>query len=395
MSEEPKKEGSSLAEMIKEGRAYLNFRYRFEHVDQDGVLNKAKASTLRSRLGFDTAEFAGFSAKLEIEDISEIGSDSYNNTINAKSDYAVVADPDGTEVNQAYLTFSGISDTKIRGGREAINLDNLRFIGDVGWRQNNQTYDGVNLTNTTIEDIKFFYSFVGNVNRIFGDDSDNGDLDTSLNLFNIAYTGIPGAKLVTYVYLLDVEDVPGLSTSNVGISLVGKVSGSDSIDILYDFEFAHQEDYEDNPLEFDAKYWRASLGAKVEGISLVAGFESLGSDQGNIGFSTPFATLHKWNGWADKFLSTPDSGLEDTFVKASYVQKDISENIDKLVFAAVYHYFSADEGSDKYGTEWDFNFVVNFLKNYSAGVKYAVYNADNFATDTEKLIFTLTSNFNQ
>ena len=47
---------SSVSEAISKGKATLSFRYRFEHVDQDGVEKQAKASTLRTRLGLESAE---------------------------------------------------------------------------------------------------------------------------------------------------------------------------------------------------------------------------------------------------------------------------------------------------------------------------------------------------
>ena len=381
--------------VFSEGKFYLNTRYRFEHVDQDGVLKNAKASTLRTRLGFNSGEFQGFSFKVEVEDVSEIGEDTFNNTINGRSDFPVVADPDGTELNEAYISYQGFDDTVVRAGREALKLDNLRFVGDVAWRQNNQTYDGVNVTNTSIEDLKLFYAFVGNVNRIFGEDSPAGDFNTSLNLFNARYSGLSAVTLAAYAYLLDIDDAPALSSSTVGLHAWGETEVSDSLSVIYDGEYAYQQDYEDNPTNYDAQYWRAAVGAKTSGFVVKGGLESLGSDDGMLGFSTPFATLHAWNGWADKFLATPATGLEDAFLSVQYSVKEPSECIDKLSFQTVYHYFSSEENSSKYGEEWDFSLVADFREHFSAGVKYAVYDSASFATDTEKLIFTLAAKFSQ
>ena len=386
---------SEMKKFISEGKAYIDARYRFEYVDQDGVANTAKASTLRTRLGFKSGLVHGFGMKVEVEDVSEIGSDAYNNTLNGKTDRPVVADPDGTEVNEAYLSYEGVENTTIHAGREAIKLDNVRFVGDVGWRQNNQTYDNAHIVNTSVPDLKLMYGFIWNVNRIFGDDSPVGDLDTETHLVNVKYTGIPAAAITAYAYLLDIEDVPGLSSSTYGVRANGSSEMNESMKLLYDGEYAYQEDYADNPTSYSAQYWRAELGAEMNGLTIRGGYESLGSDDGVAAVSTPLATLHKWNGWADKFLATPANGLNDAYAGVKYSMAGISDSLQKFSVEAIYHYFSSDEQSTKYGEEWDFNLLTKVCEHVNLGVKYARYDAANFATDTEKIIFTLQTGFSQ
>lgn len=386
---------SDFQSMINASKVYLNNRYRYEWVDQDGLADKAKASTLRNRLGVTSGELAGLSAKIEIENVQEIGSDTFNNTLNGKTNYPVVADVEGTEVNQAFLQFSGIEKTVLRGGRENLALDNNRFIGDVGWRQNNQTYDGVNMANQSLENTKLFYGFVGNVNRIFGEDSPVGDYHTKLHLFNVNYSGIKDTTWVGYAYLLDVDSAPAASSSNIGTSFTGKVGLDSASSLLYEAEVAYQQDYQNNPADYSALYWRLGGGYALNNLSLLAGYESLGSDGGHVGFSTPFATLHKWNGWADKFLSTPDTGLDDVYGGLRYTWSEVCPEIKSVAFETYYHYFSAEEGGDKYGTEWDFNLMASASQYFSFGLKYASYNSAGFASDTDKLIFSLESNFSE
>ncbi len=379
---------SPLSRFLSEGDLSLDERYRFEVVDQDGFSKTAKASTLRSRLEFLSGKVAELQTKIQIEDITEIGNDLYDSTVNGNSEYPVVADPDGTEINELWLSYFGIPDTVIRGGREALKLDNLRFIGDVGWRQNNQTYDGLNIVNKTVPDLTIFYGFIGNVNRIFGEDSPNGDFNTKLNLLNVKFSGIPYLDLTSYVYLLDVDSLPTASSGTFGGLAQGKRPVSDVVALTYEGEYAFQQDYQDNPLNYSAHYWRASLGVDVNHFVIQAGHESLGSDDGRVGFNTPFATLHAWNGWADKFLQTPENGLRDDFAKLSYSVNAIHRNLEELTAQVVYHYFSSDEFSTKYGDEWDFNLHARFSRFFSLGVKYALYDSAAFASDTEKLIFT-------
>ena len=59
---------------------------------------------MRSTLGYETGRLNGFGAFIEFENVTDLGGDNYNSTTNGETDYSVVADPDGTEVNQAYLS---------------------------------------------------------------------------------------------------------------------------------------------------------------------------------------------------------------------------------------------------------------------------------------------------
>ena len=48
--------------------------------------------------------------------------------------------------------------------------------------------------------------------------------------------------------------------------------------------------------DFDTDYLFAELGAVFSGVTAKLGYEVLGSDSGMMGFQTPLATLHKFNG---------------------------------------------------------------------------------------------------
>jgi hypothetical protein len=130
-----------LNKAVKEGSVKLDFRYRYEHVDQDGFDKEANASTLRSRLTLASGTVWGLSALAEIDNISNIGNDLYNSTENGKVQYPVVADPKGTDINQVWLKYSW-EDLSGTYGRQRILHGSQRFVGGVGWRQNEQTYDG-------------------------------------------------------------------------------------------------------------------------------------------------------------------------------------------------------------------------------------------------------------
>lgn len=379
----------SLVDAIKNGRPLINIRYRFEYVDQDGKPEDAKAHTVRTKLGYETAPFYDFSALLEFENSTTLGGESFNNTINGKTRYPVVADPEATEINQAYLTYAGIPDTRLQAGRRAIKLDNDRFVGNVGFRQNEQTFDSATIANSTLADLTAQYSYVFGVQRIFGDDSPVGDFDTSSHLIHVAYDGFEIAAISAYGYLIDLDhDAPGLSSKTFGIRVKGAYPVGEA-KLLYTAEFAHQSDYANNPSNFGLPYFLIEPGVAYGGLTAKAGFESLGGN-GRNAFQTPYATLHAFQGWADVFLTTPANGIQDYYASLSYVfDIDGFEVLDGLKLTGVYHLFEAEDSSADYGTEWDINISKKFYERFTLALTYANYSRDQFAADIERFWVTV------
>ena len=382
----------TLQDAIKGGKLDFNFRYRFENVDDDFRAKEAHASTLRSRLTYTSQVWNNLQVQVEADDVTVIGGENYDDLNNHMTDHAVVADPEGTEVNQAWIAYSGLDDTTLKYGRQRINLDNQRFIGGVGWRQNEQTYDSFTLSNSSLPDTTLFYGYINNVNRIFGPDDGRAgtpaadvDWDSSANIFNINYKGLGICTLSAYAYLLDLEDAPAASNKTYGIRLSG-AQGKDT-KLLYTAEYAWQSDYKDNPNSYDADYYTLEGGVQTQLITATLGLEVLeADDDANVAFSTPLATLHKFQGFADIFLNTPANGIEDIYGTLS--GKVLGTNV-----AVTYHNFEADEGSADYGDEIDIAIAKQVHKNVHMLLKYANYNADDFGTDTQKVWLQVTVTF--
>lgn len=370
-------ESGSLQDAVANGKAELTLRYRFENVDQDNNLDEANASTLKSRLTFTTADFAHLKAQVEVDNVVALGDDNYNSTANGVADHSVVADPEGTDINQAWIAYDGLDGTEIKYGRQRLLLDNQRFFGGVGWRQNEQTYDGLTLVNKSLADTTVTYAFIDNVNRIFGPDGANADLDTSINVLNVKYTGIEGATLVGYAYLMDVEDGSALSNDTYGVRLSGKAGGDTKL--LYTLEYASQSEHDDDTqAAYDADYYTVEAGVEAKGITAKLGLEVLEGDaDAGKGFQTPFATLHKFNGFTDQFLGTPPDGIEDLYAS-------VSGNLAGFKLALTYHQFESEQGSSDYGDEVDL-VVAKKLGKLGLLLKYADYSADDWKVDTQKL----------
>jgi hypothetical protein len=63
------------------------------------------------------------------------------------------------------ISYAGIPDTLIKGGRQVIKFDDDRFIGNVLWRQLQQAYDSVLIThnNQQLFVLTVNAGYIGNV----------------------------------------------------------------------------------------------------------------------------------------------------------------------------------------------------------------------------------------
>jgi hypothetical protein len=368
-------------EALTGGKVSFSARARYEAVDQEGR-EDADAYTLRTTLGYKTGDFKGFSGFIEFEDVQDLGDGNYNNTVNGKTTYAVVADPDGTEVNQAYLQYNGF-DTEFKLGRQELTYRAApfhRFIGNVLWRQNHQSFDAFSLTNTSFADTTLSYAYINKVQTIFGDDSANGEIAMDSHLFNAQYKGLPIGTLEGYAYLLEYEDAPANSTKTIGVRLSGAQPVSEEVKVIYTAEFAKQDDYKDGTMDDSQNYYLGEVGFKYKGWLAKASYEVQEGD-GTDAFTTPLGTNHAFQGWADMFLNTKvatgNRGLEDMYFT-------VAGNVLGAKVVAVYHDFETDEGSVDAGDEIDLLVQKTFNKHYTVGVKYSDYNADDILVDTEK-----------
>ena len=100
--------------------------------------------------------------------------------------------------------------------------------------------------------------------------------------------------------------------------------------------------------------------------------------------------MHRLNGIADQFLTTPDVGLHDFSFSAGYKLRNIGIFEDVRARAS-YHWFGADEGNEDFGEEFDIALSGKW-KNIRFGLEYADYNADSFSTDAR--VFILSTEFN-
>jgi len=378
-----------LAAAVAGSTVNLNFRYRFEAVDDDAFDKEAWANTLRSRLTVAPKPVREFSVLLEVDDVRHIGADNFNDTRNGVTDRPGVTDPEGTDLNQALLRYTGFVDTEITVGRQRILRANHRFIGNVGWRQNEQTYDAAGISHRFSDKFNASYAFVGQVNRIYGPDDGTppADLDSHTHLVDASWNYSPALTLSAYAYLMDFDNADTLSNQTFGVRATGATDVNASLKGTWAVEVAEQSDYGDNPVGYDAGYYLLEAGLNTDRLGVRLGYEVLeGDSSAGSAFRTPLATLHAFQGWADKFTTTPDNGLEDLY--AAVTGKLLGADL-----TLVFHDFSAETGGGDWGTEFDLSANWAFGKHYAVLVKGATYDADDYSTDANKYWVMLTAAF--
>jgi len=410
--EEPLAEYTFL-ESIKDGKPMTNFRLRYESIDQEAFqpapngtekLDNTHAFTLRSLIGWQTAPFHNFSFAAQLTDVHEFNHNFNDRRENLSepghANYANIVDPSFTDVNQLFLDWTGIKNTRVRLGRQQVNLDNVRFIGDIGFRQNMQVFDGVSVLNKSIPDTEVFAAHFDQVRQI-NTELRQGDIE----VVNAKYRISPSESLVGYAYLVDVanlgqnngnpladgiaaqggnglgasQDLVKTATTDASSKTFGlRLDGVRAIDttwkVLYTAEYAKQDDYKDGNKLIDAHYYKLGGGVMYNAWSVRIDQEKLSSNDGKYAFQTPLGTNHLFQGWADQFLATPRQGIEDTFVT-------VAGSIGKAKLQAEYHVFKSDEKfqsigklGDQYGTEFDASVMYPFSDKISGKLEYAKFN---------------------
>ncbi|MEO7013645.1 MAG: alginate export family protein [Dokdonella sp.] len=356
----------------------LEARFRHEGVDDAAFARDASANTLRLRLGYRWVFAPGWQLFADGEHVQALFGENYNSTSNGKTRYPVVADPEGDEINQAWIGYNNDAFNATLG-RQRVMLDNQRFFGNVGWRQNEQTFDAFSSAyafgdgGPTLR-----YTYLDRALRVFGHENPNPLLrEWSLDghLINISQV-LPLGVLTAYAYMVENNDIALQSTRTLGARWTGKQTWG-ATKFAWTAEWADQSDYANNPLSQSAQYYFVEPSLEVGGITIKAGWEVLGGN-GRYGFSTPFATLHAFNGWADRFLSTPVNGLDDRYV-------GVGGKVGKAAWATTYHDFRADHGNQDYGRELDASIGYPFNAHFNGLLKVADYRSDGFGADVRKL----------
>ena len=361
----------------------VNARLRYEFREVDGS-DASHALTARARVGLLLGEFSGFSAFGELEGTYAVVDDYKSNpTGDASTDPFVlgnttISDPENIELNRAWVRYQGHGAT-IKAGRQRIIRENAAFIGNVGWRQNEQTFDAISASYAG-ENFDLFYAYSNRAQRIFGDDANDalpgpplhdfeGDFHFIDGSYRLGETALGETELGAYAYLVDVDNNGNVGRSNTfGAHLTaGPVT----------LEAAFQDGTTtlNGMGDYDAWYAHARVAKNLGGATYGAGLEYLQEY-----FKTPFATAHAFNGFADAFvlqrIGLNDAGgaydgLADLYL--SYVRPGLPFDV---TFKGFVHWFLDEDFGDTYGYEADAVLVKKITDDLTAVVKGAYFHAE-------------------
>ncbi|CAN1486354.1 Alginate export domain containing protein [Methylophilaceae bacterium] len=384
----------TLTDAIKNGQSMTGFRLRYENVNQDSSnnLKNANAFTLRSLIGWQTAAVNNFSLGAQLIGVTDLNGDfndkKWNINAAGKAGYAVVQDPNYYNVNQLYLDWTAIPDTQVRLGQQSLKLDNVRFIGNVEFRQVMQVFTGLTVENKSITNTDIQAGYYTQFRKA----STSQQLNENTGILHASYHLSPTENLTAYGYWYDANDdkfavtgsanpssLVNLSNRSLGIRADGRHPIDAHWQLLYTAEYAQQADIAGGDSHIKADYYKLGLGVAKGSWYVRADQELLGTNNALYAFQTPLGTNHLFQGWVDKFAaSTPVHGIKDSYITAGGKWQDFT-------FLTEYHWFNADQdfstgaGTGKhYGKEWDFSMAYAYNKQTSAKLEYGTFNEGDY-----------------
>ena len=383
-----------MGDAIVSGRPLIDARIRFENLHQDDKEKDAAATTLRARLGYETGAFQGFTGLIEFDLLGHVGERRFSDTVHVLPEYPTIPDPDMAVLNRLQLSYGGRltnapndpPDLRITVGRQRIVFGDARFVGNAPWRQHEQTFDGLLVLNSSLPATTLSYAYIDRVNRMFGPDSPIGIYDSHSHLFNAVYSGfLPALKLESYAYLLDFDQAPTLSTATYGLRADGFFQLGAGFTARLNGAFSYQEDRADNPFSISLQHTLTEAGLGYGELTALIGREVL-EGNGTIGFQTPIASPHAFQGWAEVFVTKPPDGLTDIYAKASY-GFPVLPRIGKFTASVAYHDFAAERTDADLGSEWDASLDARLNEHFSYSGAFALY--DGGSARPDKHVFWL------
>lgn len=200
-------------------------RLRYEHADQEGLaIDKSDALTIRARAGLAATSGALSATVIGQGNLAVV--DRYYDGLNGAANRPIIADPENVALYIAQLQYKTKLVT-LTGGRQRIALDDERFVGNVAFRNNGQTFDAMRMELTPAQGLKLDLSYAWSVRTIWGfqgkgarQQAVSGD-----NIFaNLSYV-TPVGTLSGFAYLVDQDEAAmqafRLSSQTYGVRLAG------------------------------------------------------------------------------------------------------------------------------------------------------------------------------
>ncbi|GBL02900.1 alginate export family protein [Glaciecola sp. KUL10] len=358
-------------------------RVRYQTINDD-VRGDATAKTLKFRLN----SAIDFSDKIrffsEYDFVHGFNDESYN-SVTITRNTSPIPDVEGSELNQFWLRYEFDNGLNIKLGRQLLNFDAQRHVSALEFWQNDQSMDALTFLYDNNSYLKFSYSYVDKVHRIFGDSATRQlsskdirftSLDTrpvfelgnhthNSHLINVRYQYNNYLSFSTYALLLENETAPQFSSDTFGVKFAGDYKPN-TIRYLYEGEVAHQKTSSDSPWQFSGFYYRYEIGAQYKSHRISLGSEILSEDNG-FAFATSLGDNHRYLGWADVFNSYVNA---DGIVHHLITYRGRS---GKLRWRTVFNQFSSYSTGNTAGYELDFELAYRFSRKLEGNIVAARY----------------------
>ena len=367
-----------------DARILFEARLRSETVDQQGFLERAYALTLRTRLGWRSATAHGLQLLIEGEGVAVLD-DRYSAPVDPVPGRPAVADGETLELNRAQLRWTGLPDTEVTVGRQRLIVGNSRFVGNVGWRQNEQTFDAVRLSTTALKPVTLTWLFADRVQRPLGHEHAQGVWRGDIHLLQVE-TDTPVGRLSGFGLAIDLGNAPAFSSTTVGARLAGTRPVGGDRALIWSAEYAVQTDAGANPAGYSLDLQAAAVGLQSPRWSIGAGYDRFDGD-GVSGFQTPLGTGHGFLGWSDVITTTPAFGVRDLFLRGHVAVPAWGRT---LRLAGEAHAFHDADGDLELGRELDLSAALPIDAHWSIELKAAHFGGDHPAFgDADKGWLTL------
>ncbi|HEY6868289.1 MAG TPA: alginate export family protein, partial [Novosphingobium sp.] len=234
----------------------LDGRLRWEHVDTPTL--DADAVTLRLRAGAELRHASGLALLAEADGTLALD-DHYNAfafpiaSRQRRPAYAVVADPMNIALNRLQVQYKTKALT-LTVGRQRINLDDQRFVGSVGWRQNEQTFDAAR-AEVKLGPVSLDGTYAISQRTVFGIDAGPRLAYDGKFGFLGAGTKLGPVQVKAFAYLLDYDPweqlgplaISNADTQTYGARATGAFKLAPKTTLALAASYAQQNDFADNP----------------------------------------------------------------------------------------------------------------------------------------------------
>lgn len=311
------------------------------------------------------------------------------------------SDKNGTMLYEAWGSFKLAEAWKVKLGRQEINFDDARILGNVAWAQQARSHDAASVQYAQNGfRAQFFAAYNQSAENVVGNELDPNNTYKALQTLWINKQW--EALSLSFLFLnngMQVQevvdgDLPTLYSQTVGLYANGAHNKLHYAASAYGQFGLDQMDNQVSGYQFSADLdYMLSKGHIGLGFEVMSG-NDYGAPSGgeNKAFSPYYGTNHKFNGLMDYFYVGNyfnNSGLIDLYLKGGI---PIGK---KSALNAVLHYFQAEAEIDPMvdkglGTELDitYKYIINKAVNIQAGYSqmFALegmeYVKDNFDDNT-------------